>query len=462
VGVKSLMGLDNLVRVGSLTLTVLPYLTDLQGLGSLEEVAGVFLVRMDHWAYVPSQLTSLAGLDSLLHVGELIIENSNAIESLTGLESVTEIGTLELRSLPLLGDLDAFVSLQSLTSLNIAYNDSLADLYGLINVEAPIEGLYLRNNPALLDLVGAPPLAPMAILSLAGLPAIVDLWGLPPLPSDLTHIDLYDLPGITDLSPLADLRRLHGSLIIRSCDAIKNLHGLEGLESVIGSLTFDSNPALDSLTALSGLTDAHPAVLQIQDSPLLTSLAGLEGIVELRGAEHDDPALYGSSSGYSEIGMVGILDLTGLDNLAAVGAETPKTLIIHDSPTLESLNGLGNLSDCSGLAIFRNPALTDLTALAGLTHLNDLLIADNDGLISLTGLESLVEVGDGDLEISDNALVDSLDPLTGLSSISAVLEITNNCSITDADAQALVATITNGGGQIKATEIGGNGAKCEP
>ena len=90
------------------------------------------------------------------------------------------------------------------------------------------------------------------------------------------------------------------------------------------------------------------------------------------------------------------------------------------------------------------------------------MISDNDGLVSLAGLESLVEVGDGDLEISDNALVNSLDPLTGLKSISEVLEITNNCSLTDADADALVVSIANGGGQIKSTEIGGNGAKCAP
>lgn len=189
-GVKSLTGLDNLVRVGSLTLTVLPYLTDLQGLGSLEEITGPFLLRMDHWAYVPSELKSLAGLDSLLHIGELIIEYSDALESLTGLESVTEIGALELRDLPLLADLDGLLGLQSLTSLSITYNDTLADLYGLINVDTPIKNLYLWDNPALLDLVGAPPLAPFATLSLGDLPAIVDLWGLPPLPSDLTHVYL--------------------------------------------------------------------------------------------------------------------------------------------------------------------------------------------------------------------------------------------------------------------------------
>jgi hypothetical protein len=462
VNVETLSGLDNLTFAGALTLERVLDITDLEGLGALEEVAGTFRVQMDHGFFVPSHLSSFAGLDSLVRVGELVIDTNEALESLAGLESVAEIGALEILDNPLLGDLDGLIGLTSLGSLRIRYNETLGDIHGLVNVETPIDRLVLFNNEQLLDLVGAPPLAPLGTLVLGDLPGLVDLWGLPPLPEELTHVAVEFVPGIADLSPFAGLRRLHGSLVIMGCDELSTLHGLETLESVAGTLTLEWNPALTSIAALGGLTDASLGSLKISDSPLLTSLQGLEGVVEIRGLDEDDPALFGGNGGYSELGELGITDLSGLDNLTTIGGEFPVMMLIYESPALTSLNGLSSLSECSGLALFRDHALTDISALAGISSMDELMIADNDALISLAGLESLAKIGDEGLQISDNAAVADLSPLSGLMALSGPLSITNNCAITDADAEALVASILEGGGVVESVEIDANGAKCAP
>lgn len=165
--------------------------------------------------------------------------------------------------------------------------------------------------------------------------------------------------GFTGLSPLKNLRRVSGSLVIANNPRLESLWGLNNLMSV-GSLTIRQNPALESLTQLEGLSRA--TVVTISHNPSLRRLEGLRRLTVV------DALLLQNN---------GITDTTGLEGLRTVGS-----LVVAENRRLISLGGLNNLTRARSVAIRKNPRLC--AALGFLPKLAEveqpMLVGQNAGL----------------------------------------------------------------------------------
>lgn len=261
------------------------------------------------------------------------------------------------------------------------------------------------------------------------------------------------LEGVTDLSPLYALEEITGSLRIEDTTTLDSLAGLENLTTigvdfgVTGSSFADFNE-LESLVAVEGLsivgtrnlTDLSafanvPGLsrnLVVTDTTL-TSLAGLDGLTEVRGYLNlqDNPAL---------------ASLAGLENVAYVGntffiVRCPLLEDLHDLTTLTTLNDTLALSELpaftqlslpiesirGAVQVVRLPELTTIS-LPQLQQAGELEIHGNSALTSLDA-PLLTEVG-GWFQIDDN------DALTSIGDFSSLVAVDERVSITRNDALA--------------------------
>jgi Receptor L domain len=100
-------------------------------------------------------------------------------------------------------------------------------------------------------------------------------------------------------------------------------------------------------------------------------------------------------------------DLTALSHLRRVTG----TLRISDSPELDDLSGLENLSSVGALELSDNVGLTSLSGLEGLSFAGRVVLHHN-GIYNAAGLSALHEVGD--LVVTENRRLNSLNGLQGL------------------------------------------------
>ena len=239
---------------------------------------------------------------------------------------------------------------------------------------------------------------------------------------------------ITDLTPLANLRRIGGSLRVYGNSDPKifagpgSLAGLEGLEAV-GGLYLEKTRLTD-LAPLAGLTEIAGDV-RLERNALLVSLEGLHNLTHIGGAlmVNLSPAL---------------TDLTGLRGLRAIGVRLwLGGLPISSLHGLEGLTTIGTVGGESHVGLFSLDELTTLEALAGVewrpehniwiyeTGIPDLSLfagvealtrLDIDGnavLTSLAGLEALTTVS-GELRLGRNEKLTELGALAGLRSVGAL------------------------------------------
>ncbi len=176
-GLGSLAGLDGLTHVGrSLILGDNLALTDLTGLGGLVDTGGLLLTN--------TAITSVAGLTQLTAINgalgvyeepnlvsfdgfpmldaapwNLAVKRSDRFASLEGLDWIDSLETLELEELP---QLTSLRGLDGLTEVTLAPDGAaralqltalgIVDVDGLAGLRRVGNGLYLRNNPDLVDL----------------------------------------------------------------------------------------------------------------------------------------------------------------------------------------------------------------------------------------------------------------------------------------------------------------------
>ena len=125
---------------------------------------------------------------------------------------------------------------------------------------------------------------------------------------------------LTDLSSLASLHSVSGTLTVAHNPALTELTGLEGL-SAVGGLDIRDNAELADIRALGAVRRAN--VVSIQRNPDLQSLRGLEGLTRLE---------------QLELVANGLLETAGLSNLREVGE-----LTVASNRKLISLRGLSGL-----------------------------------------------------------------------------------------------------------------------
>jgi len=140
--------------------------------------------------------------------------------------------------------------------------------------------------------------------------------------------------NINNLTGLANLTSIGGSLVISNNSILTNLDGLSNITSVGASINIGVNGVLTNLNGLSGITSV-PEYLVIQTNPSLTSLAGLSNVTSVGikiDIDNNDA----------------LTNLDGLSNITSIGSD----LDITDNNALTNLDGLSGLSSIGNNVLF--------------------------------------------------------------------------------------------------------------
>ncbi len=367
-------------------------------------------------------LTDLAGLKNVRSVGEVAVSSNDKLESLQGLGGRGGLSSVDYGNIsgnPILKDCgSAFYSVKKRRAFEIGLVMSNNDPNGDCNND----GWHLRNDS------GACRVSEYSLRSQA------DVFAFAQDCRVLTGGGTLSIRGadIIDLSPLSRLTELEGALDISSNPQLTSLWGLDSLQRV-RNIFLSNNPELRDISSLQQITEIPGEIslrnnsalsnievfanvtstinqLYIGGNDSLRSLRGLENIVQVRRNVSiiDNP----------------IENLHGLENLETIG----NTLAIKADSQLTTLAGLNSLDSVSTIQITANPQLADLEGLSRFQNYDltgDLWVSDNDKLQSLDGLSGFTIVR-GDVIVSDHEFLTDISALGGLDSVGGDLRIHDN------------------------------------
>jgi len=308
--VESLDGLRALERVGSMYLRGLPG-EDLTAFESLTSIGGN-LQDFSRGGIILQQnynLRDLAGLENMIGLDRLVITLSPALESLDGLRVGEQLGFIGLYGNPLLTDVSALSGVKALDAL-ILYETALTDLSAFGSLETIYQQLSITGNASLVDASGLSSLLDVDMLLISGnaalerlpafdeftaQPSIITIQGNPELENVTLDFasatsDAYNVQGYPE-QPEEYVGFTLGVDVIdirdnASLETISIPSGLElaqllmigenpslsavdlGSIQQVDQLTIDQNPNL-ALVSRGELTTAN--VLQVTDNPKLSA-----------------------------------------------------------------------------------------------------------------------------------------------------------------------------------------------
>ncbi|HEX6276949.1 MAG TPA: hypothetical protein VFZ53_28105 [Polyangiaceae bacterium] len=210
-----------------------------------------------------------------------------------------------------------------------------------------------------------------------------DALGQPSVLRTITGtLSIVDCPALVQIEGIRGLETIGGSLLVRG-NGLVNLGGLESLRR-IGSdpandaVVFTNNPTLTNVTALSGVTSVV-ASLSVSNNSELTSLEGLDGLVETSSVTIAGNALLAALDGLTELEQA--MAITIASNAAIAEVSLPGllgagSLSITSNPALETV-ALPLLASAENLTIAGNAELTSVGTLSELTDVGLLVIAGN-------------------------------------------------------------------------------------
>lgn len=351
-GLSNLAVIENSCVSSGMEITNNNFLTNVDGLSSLERVVGPVNISGN------TMLNDLTGLSNLSEVDALIIGSNASLQDLDGLESLSEIG----------GD------------MIIESNPALANTNGLLNVSGIQGALVVRLNDALADLDGLSNLTFVRYqLSISYNDDLIDLQAL----SNVNHIGQFSASG--------------ASLEILNNQALASLNGLQGLDSIPGTATIEGNDALVNLDGLSSLRSLDPPLgysynsgIRIARNEALTDISGIAGVQTIgRGR-----------SAYFEITSNASLGSLDSLQLQSITGSLVSRLMITENDVLEDIDGLASLTTItsglgSAVVVSDNPSLQNVDGLSGLTVLSSsrggtLTVTNNTELGEFCGLYAVV------------------------------------------------------------------------
>jgi len=218
--------------------------------------------------------------------------------------------------------------------------------------------------------------------------------------------------GLRNIDGLSQLKSIAGNLSIRANQSLANINGISNLSSIGGYFVVTRNSVLSNLDALSNL-ESVGGYLEISENDRITKLDQLNRIETIGG------------------------DLTIKFN--------PNLSLISGASTLRSINGgcyilenrslvsIDNILEPSitnpikgDIEISNNGDLTSLDAFSNITTLSgNLTLNRNDALINLNGFGNLSFI-EGSLDIYNSGQLRGLDGLSKLCSVRGNLLITYN------------------------------------
>ena len=443
-------------------------LIDLRGLDSLKWTDSNFEIEYNN------NLINLRGLESLVVFPDnLYIANNNSLQSLTGLDSLREIALLRIASNNSLSTLTGLAKLRKVNvNLNIAANQGLQSLTGLENLLRVDGALRIANNDALTDLTALSALKSIGrysdsgSLTISGNASLETLHGLDSVSYlEGGSLDIANNPLLHDISALNSIRKIGGHLKIINNDALQSIAGLQVTEigrATGGNLIIEDNDVLLNLQGLNNLVAIWKTSvtsngnIYIRNNTSLQEIQGLTSLEEVERSIHieDNPALIS----FNGMGVQSVDDL----------------FIVRNNNALENLLGLEQLSYIGDrLWIENNDALIDLQGL-GLEKIGDeavgeLFINNNASLETLDGLENLTILGfdywpplfagvEGKLIIQDNPVLSDISGIVNLENGLTEVTISNNSNLSNCAVASLCTALSASSASFTIFE---NGTGCD-
>ncbi|MBX2796403.1 MAG: hypothetical protein KTR31_02000 [Myxococcales bacterium] len=252
---------------------------------------------------------------------------------------------------------------------------------------------------------------------------------------------LVDLSGLSEVA----LRDVTSTFVIRNNALLQSFHGPRLVDDA--TVEIRDNPALTSVSGFDGLRRAF--TVTVSGSPDLQDLSAFGNLTTVLRLTLDDLPLADLSalSSLETVEELSISRLDGLSDLQGLGSVTEigELLIIDSSAT--SLAGLDALEQLHTVNV-EGSDLDSLVGLRGLDLIHTLKVSSSQ-LQSLDGLQDLRTADT--LILAGNALLTDLTQAYGVTEIQSLLQVTDNESLPDGAAQALVDAI--GADNIGAVEI---------
>ncbi|CAN1325949.1 Disease resistance protein L6 [Linum perenne] len=316
--------LPNLTNLSNLTRLVLIK----TGVSEIVGLKGLRMLEIFEIREAPN-LINLDGLEHLMLLKELSLDDCCALEQLPSLWDLTKLQQLEISCCQLLSKfcvLSELSSLRNLQKLSISGIDQLSELKGLETLEL-LECLTITNCTSLGKLSSLSGLKNLKKLEINACFHLNDLTGLEKL-EFLQCLSLNDCTLIKNLPGLSGLKRLQ-ELDISNCTQLTEIEGLEGMESLI-HLYMSQCTSIKELPNLSGLKLFSS--LDISGCTQLAEVTGLEKLTSLKSLE-----------------MTDCLSIQKLPDLSCF--KQLSSLNISGCTQLSEVTGIGNLKELRYLTI---------------------------------------------------------------------------------------------------------------
>jgi len=234
--------------------------------------------------------------------------------------------------------------------------------------------------------------------------------------------------GYSDLAGFDRLETIGGDLNLRDIAGLTDISGFATLEAIGGFFFLAENPTLTQVTGFTSLREVGEE-LAIFSNANLTDLSGftaLEILRQLSISENQD-----------------LSSIQGFDKLS----EVSENINISACPSLTSINGFNELDSLYGSLVLTDLSLLEsITGFTGWVHqavgdLSDpersstILISECPRLITIVGLRNLRRItamnilGSNRLETLSGLC--SIEEITGLPSVTPLINITASRSLTD-------------------------------
>ncbi len=206
--------------------------------------------------------------------------------------------------------------------------------------------------------------------------------------------------SIDNLSGLANIESIGGSLILKNNNVLQNLSGLSGLQTITGDIIVENNVALQSFSGLSSLQSIGPSKnIHIRNNSALTTI-----------------------------------DLQGLQNTDM------NELWIFQNDALTTVYAPDAVIEANKIQIWGNPDLVDLTGFADLKRVDEILeINDTEALTlpDFSGLEYVVRVN-----LRNNSNVQSFNVQSSILHDMTTIEVWENPALETLILPTLASDIT--------------------
>ena len=373
VSLQSLGGLSAGTTSATVAITNNDLLTDLTALNELSSVKNLDLQSAVQNLNNLSKLTnvennlniaeiqsdSLSGLENLQSVGgRLSISSNDNLLNLDGLNQNVAFGSFAVTNNPALQTLPILT--QNYAKDIYVTGSSLTNLDGLANITTVQNVLVISRNPLIIGLQGLANLQQVGILEVDGNDSLVSLEGLN---SNVTFGTLQ----ITNNSKLTELLTFTSdtanTVDIEANNSLVDLSGLANLATLLGSLIIAENPMITSLNDFANLQQIDYE-LDVTGNDNILSLDGLNPNITVNNLTiMDNPKLLAllplTQNTISDVTIIGNNALADLSSLASL-TTVLFNLDIRENPKLTSLHDLANLQSVNRIYIFDNPNLTTL------------------------------------------------------------------------------------------------------